>query len=383
MENGGDFTRVVSHQLRDQRLFLEDFLPYARRGRVANDGDVQRAAGGSVIATITLGDRVNDLATNPGNSVAYAALTDSVALISSHHRISGVIPVGGHPRALAIGADGSRLYATNQGGSVSVIDISDHRVAVIPDACCAQQVDTADGALIYVGGNAANGGRVAVIGEGGAMVAAVDGLDGSDVTDLAADSDRRRVYVGMRRRSDYHHQYDSGSLRVIDTATNAAIHAVGLVGPPDSLTIGPDGSVLYATHYDHSSVTAIDLTTYRVTRIEVGDNPTGVQVTPDGLQAYVGGRCSLSVIDTVAGEAKRIPVGDLPRCVRISPDGKYAYVSNFGDHNVSIIDTIAGCVTDTFDVGGHPEALAVSPDGDRLYVGDYWSGSVTVFSVQP
>lgn len=346
-------------------------------------GDVERRAGGSVITTIALGDRVNDLATNPGNSVAYAALTDSVALLSSQHRISCVIPVGGHPRALAIAADGSRLYAANQGGSVSVIDISDHRVAVIPDACCAQQVDTADGALIYVGGNAASGGRVSVLGEGGAMVAVVDGLDGSAVTDLSADSERRRVYVGVRRRSDHHHQYDAGSLGVIDTAANAAIHTIGLVGPPDSLTMGPDGSVLYATHYDHSCVTAIDLATYRVTRIKLGDNPIGVQITPDGLQAYVTGRCSLSVIDTMAGEANRIPVGDLPRCVRISPDGKNAYVSNFGDHTVSVIDTIEGCVADTFDVGGNPEALAVSPDGDRLYVGDYWSGTVTVISVQP
>jgi YVTN family beta-propeller protein len=69
--------------------------------------------------------------------------------------------------------------------------------------------------------------------------------------------------------------------------------------------------------------------------------------------------------------------------VRISPDGKHAYVSNFGDRSVSVIDTIAQCVTETIDVGGHPEALAVSPDGHRLYVGDYWSGIVTVFSVQP
>ena len=94
-------------------------------------------------------------------------------------------------------------------------------------------------------------------------------------------------------------------------------------------------------------------------------------------------RGSLSVIDTVTSEAAQIPVGDLPRCVRISPDGKGAYISNYGDGSVSVIDTIAQCVTDTIDVGGHPEALAVSADGHRLYVGDYWSATVTVFSVQP
>ncbi|OBH27565.1 hypothetical protein A5692_24480 [Mycobacterium sp. E342] len=345
-------------------------------------GDVERRTGGSVIATIALGDRVNDVVTNPGNSIAYAALTDSVALINSHHEISCVIPVGGPPRTLAIGADASRLYATNYGDAVSVIDISDHRVGLLPGACCVQQIDTADGALIYAASNLARGGWISVMDEGGTAVGTIDGLDGSAVTDLAADSEHQRLYVGLCRRSDYH-QYDAGSLAVIDTATNAAMHATNLVGPPDSLTIGPDGAVLYATHYDHSSVTAIDLATLRVTRITLGDNPIGVQVTPDGLQAYVANRRSLSVIDTVAGAAERISVGDLPRCVRISPDGKYAYASNFGDHSVSIIDTIAGCVAETIDVGGQPEALALSPDGDRLYVGDYWSGTVTVLSVGP
>ena len=350
-------------------------------------GEVKRRTEGSerpqtVIAKIPLGDRVSDLVTNPNNSAAYTALRDSIAVISSLHKISSVIPVGGHPRALTIGGDGSRLYATNYGGSVSVIDISDHRVGVIPGACCVQQVDTADGALIYAAGNATDGGWVSVIGEEGATVAAIDGFDGCAITDLAADSEGGRLFVGLSRRSAYY-QYDTGSLGVIDTVTNAAIHTIDLLGSPDTITVSPDGSMMYATHRDHLCVSAIDLASLRVTRIDLGDSPIGVRLTPDGLQAYVTNGSSLSVIDTVANEAARIAVGDLPRCVRISPDGKYAYVSNFGDRSVSIIDTITQCVTDTIDAGGHPEALAVSPDGDRLYVGDYWSGTVTVFSVQP
>jgi hypothetical protein len=43
---------------------------------------------------------------------------------------------------LTIDDDGSRLYATDYGGSVSVIDMADHRVGVIPGACCVHQVDT-------------------------------------------------------------------------------------------------------------------------------------------------------------------------------------------------------------------------------------------------
>jgi YVTN family beta-propeller protein len=336
----------------------------------------------AVIAKIPVGDRVSDIATKPDNSVAYAALSDSIVVISSLHEVSCVIPLGGHPRALTVGADSSRLYATNYGGSVSVIDISGHRVGVIPGASCVQPVDTADGPLIYAAGDAMDGGRISVTGEGGAAVSAIDGFDDYAITDLAADSVGQRVYVGLSRRSAYY-QYDAGALGIIDTTISAAIHTIDLVGSPDTITISPDGSMMCTTHHDHLCVSAIDLASFCVTQIPLRDSLIEVLFTPDGLQAHVTSSCSLSVIDTVANEAAPIAVGDLPRCVRISPDGKYAYVSNFGDHSVSVIDTIALCVTDTIDVGGYPGALAVSPDGHRLYVGDYWSGTVTVLSVQP
>jgi YVTN family beta-propeller protein len=213
------------------------------------------------------------------NSVAYAALSDSIAVISSRHEVSCIIPIHGHPRDLTIDDDGSRLYATDYGGSVSVIDMADHRVGVIPGTCCVHQVDTVDGALIYAAGNAVDGdrrgGRISVIDAGGATVAVIAGLDGYSITDLAVDPEGNRVYAGLSRQS-----------------------------------------------------------------------------------ARFAGVCGQSVL-TVGDRhgCQRSAVGDLPRCVRISPDGKGAYVSNFGDGSVSVIDTIAQCVTDTIDVGGHPEAL--------------------------
>ena len=120
-----------------------------------------------VIAKIPLGDHVSDIVTSPNDSIAYAALSDSIAVISSDLEFSCVIPIGGNPRDLTIDADGSRLYATNYGGSVSVIDIAG--VDVIPGVCRARRVDTEDGPLIYRAANALDGGRISVIGAGGAM----------------------------------------------------------------------------------------------------------------------------------------------------------------------------------------------------------------------
>jgi YVTN family beta-propeller protein len=335
-----------------------------------------------VVAKIPLGDRVSDIVTSPNDSVAYVALPDSIAVIGSRHDVSRVIPVSGHPRALTLDADGARLYVTNYGDSVSVIDVVDDRVEFIPDACCVQRVDTGDGTLIYAAGNSIGGGRISVIDAEGSTVAAIAGFDAYVITDLGAAPEGNRVYVGLCRQSAYH-QYDAGLVGVIDTAANALIHTIDLGASPETINVSADGSVMYTTHYDHKMVSKVDLLSYLVTPLALGDSPLGVSLTPDDLQAYVTSRGSLSVIDTVTNSVAPIAVGDLPRFVRISPDGKRAFVSNFGDGSVSIIDTITQCVTDTIKVGGHPEALAVSPDGHHLYVGDYWSGTVTVLSVQP
>jgi YVTN family beta-propeller protein len=340
-----------------------------------------------VIAKISLGDHVSDIVASPNDPVAYVALPDSIAVIgSSVHDVSRIVPVSGHPRGLTMDADGTRLYVSNYGDSVSEIDIADYRVDVIPGASFVQRVETVYGTLLYAAGNAIHGsrcgGRISVIDAEEATVAAIAGFDNYVITGLAAAAEGDRVYAGLSLQSVYR-QYDSGLVGVIDTAANALIHTVDLGASPDTINVSPDGSMLYTTHYDHKLVSAVDLASQFVTPIALSDAPLGVSITPDDLQVYVTNRCSLSVIDTVTNEVAPIAVGDLPRCVRISPDGKRAYVSNFGDGSVSVIDTIAQCVTDTVEVGGHPDALAVSPDGHHLYVGDYWSGTVTVLSVQP
>lgn len=280
-----------------------------------------------------------------------------------------------------INTDGRRLYVSDYQGSVSVINIADYRVGVIRGACRALEVVTADGSVIYAAHNANDhcASWVSVVSTDVSTVVATAGFDGYAVTDLAVNPDGTRVYVALARHSSYY-RYAAGLVAVIDAAVCAVIGAIDLPMSPDTITVSPDGSMMYATHYDTEAVSAIDLVTHSIMPIALADNPLELTLTPDGLQAYVVSRSSLSVADTVTNEPARITGGDLPRCVQISPDGKRAYVSNFGDHTVSVIDTVTQCVSNTIDVGGYPETLALSPDGQRLYVGHYWSGIVTVIA---
>ena len=338
----------------------------------------------TVIAKIPMGGRTGDVVISPDNSRAYVARSNSIAVISRLNNILGIIPISGDPKGLTINAAGSRLYVTNHEGSVSVVDVADHWMRVLPGASCAQEVVTADRALIYTAHNAKYDGRctswISVNDTEGATVATIPGVGGYEITDLAVDPNGTRVYAGLSGYSSYY-QYCTGLVSMIDTARYAVIDDIDIAVSPDTITVSPDGSTMYATHYDTEFVSAVDLASRCLTTIALRDAPLALTLTPDGLQAYVTSCCSLSVIDTVTNEAACITVGDLPRSVQISPDGKRAYVSNFGDHSVSVIDTVTQCVVNTIDVGGHPEGLAVSPDGGRLYVSDYWSGTVTVVSM--
>jgi YVTN family beta-propeller protein len=118
------------------------------------------------------------------------------------------------------------------------------------------------------------------------------------------------------------------------------------------------------------TVSVIDTATNTVgATIPVGPNPQAVAITPDGIRAYVPGAgfttspgTLVSVIDTATNTAvATIPVGLFPSGVAIAPDGSRAYVTNGLDSTVSVIDTATNAVVATIPVGAFPEAVAITP----------------------
>jgi DNA-binding beta-propeller fold protein YncE len=155
----------------------------------------------TVIAKIPMGARTGDVVISPDNSLAYVARSNSIAVISRLNNILGIIPISGDPKGLTINADGSRLYVTDHEGSVSVVDVADHWIRVLPGASSAQEVVTADRALIYTAHNAKHDGRctswISVNDTEGATVATIPGVGGYAITDLAVDPNGTRAYAGL------------------------------------------------------------------------------------------------------------------------------------------------------------------------------------------
>src|SRR5271163_4454788 len=336
----------------------------------------------TAVATISVDGRVHDITVSPDGEHVYVARSDSVMVLNGRHHIVGKIPVSGPAKSLVTDADGTQLFVVDYDGSVLVVDTRDYTAQTPSGGGASDVVVSPDGRHLYAAHNQVTDGGasgvVFVIDVASATTVAT--VPVNDVAALAISPDGSRLYAVSSDRRTYY-QYPAGRLTIIDTASHAVVETIAVGACPDTVTASPDGAYLYITHYDTSSVSAVNLTTGSTTAVGLRDGPLAVVFSPDSAHAYVRNVRSVTVIDTTTNDADYIDVGDLPRGLQLSPDGKRIYITNFGDGTLSVVDTITNSVATTVDVPGYPEAVAVSPDGERIYVGDYWSGAVAVISV--
>jgi YVTN family beta-propeller protein len=218
--------------------------------------------------------------------------------------------------------------------------------------------------------------------------------------------------VSVTPDGDYVYVCDlcEGKVYVIRTSDNT-VTTIDDVGTwPYGVIVSPNGDFAYVSDFSDDRVyvirtsdnTVIDMDPIEdgTQGIQVGRLPIGVSVTPNGDYVYVSNSMSgtVSVIrtsdntvidmDPIEDGTQGVKVGNEPSGVSVTPNGKYVYVSNSGDGTVSVIRTSDNTVIDTdpstvaidpIKVGNQPYGgIAVSPDGKSVYVGNYGSGNVSV-----
>jgi len=110
-----------------------------------------------------------------------------------------------------------------------------------------------------------------------------------------------------------------------------------------------------------------------------------VVIEPDAAYAYVtnSGANSITRLNMITFEVQALPVGQMPVQIDIHPNGDMAYVSNHLSHDVSIIDLDLMEVVETIAVGINPYGLVTSPNGDLLFVANTTSEDVLYIDVDP
>jgi YVTN family beta-propeller protein len=206
----------------------------------------------------------------------------------------------------------------------------------------------------------------------------------------------------------------SGSVSVIDTATNTVAFTIGVHRQPYSISVDAAGRRAYVANSGSNNVSVIDLDRRReIATAATGEAPGMAVIAPDMRSLVVTNRVSDSV--SVFAVAPVDPTNSIaspthlqPLLLRstftgcpgatdavILPDSSKAFIACSAGHQVMAINLAAApeswaakqnpsLMTDhklaLLDVGEAPVQLAMKPDGGELFVSNFGSDSISEVS---
>jgi YVTN family beta-propeller protein len=366
---------------------------------VAHAKTAPRGPANTVLATIPVGAYPREVAVTPDGKRAYVAVggyqadpSKIVVIDTSSNTIAASIPVpNGLPADSSVGPvtvapDGQHAYTMacqNKGRSceVAVIDVDSDTVAsTIPVSSPYGDVTIAlDGRHLYITTSNSTPNILTEIDTATGTVSSTVDLNTDVKEPVVIHPDGRHAYI-----TNYTTELgeESASLSVIDLISHTVTASIPLGELWSSEIAFTEGHHAYITCA--RSVAVIDTASNALlSKINVGGEPEGIAVAPDGGRVYVansyGGGDTVSVIDTSSASViATIAVGHAPREVSITTNGGRLYVSNDDSGTVSAIDTSTNSVIATIPTGANPKQPAIAADGRHVYVPNNGSGTVSV-----
>jgi len=181
--------------------------------------------------------------------------------------------------------------------------------------------------------------------------------------------------------------YQAKALTIFDLKEKKQ-RVIPLPGYPGDIAIALRGTLL-VTSRDWNQLLAVNEATGKIRTVEVGRNPVGVAVTPDGSQAYVSHdtEATVVVIDLTKRPfriAKRIKVkGTGGSAVGAGPAGKYVYVAHCCANSsltvISVETMSVMCELPLAPEGMDPVRIFFSPGGDEAFILNSGSMNISVF----
>ncbi len=176
----------------------------------------------------------------------------------------------------------------------------------------------------------------------------------------------------------------SDSVSLIDIKTLEVIKEISVGERPRGLGLAPDNSEIYIAVSGESKIKVIEPTGFQVTRsFYSGDDPESFAVHPSGL-IFISNEeiAQASVIDPSSGKIiTKIEVGIEPEGVSISPDGSTIVVTSESSNMAHFISSSDYKITKNVIVGARPRASCFSNDGKFVFVTSEISGEITKIRV--
>ncbi|MBX2813785.1 MAG: glutaminyl-peptide cyclotransferase [Myxococcales bacterium] len=177
---------------------------------------------------------------------------------------------------------------------------------------------------------------------------------------------------------------DVGLLSVVNTRTKGVVGSVEVGGEPEGVRVSPDGSTVVVTSEEDGLVTFVDTKDYEAKgQVHVGARPRDLVFGQAGQRLYVSAEASsrVDVIDVPSKkrlESIELPAGSLPMGLALSGDGRHLYVTTGRAKKLLSVDLSTGKVVRSVEVGVRPWGIAIGGDGSRIYTANGPSNDVTV-----
>jgi YVTN family beta-propeller protein len=280
-------------------------------------------------------------------------------------KVIGEVPTGTGPHEVAVSADGKLAFVANYGDqtpgeSLSVIDIANHKEL--------RRVNL--GTLRRPHGIVQSNGKIYFTAEVNKVVArydpAADRVDwlmgtGQELTHmLAISKDEKKIFTANIMSDSV------AALEPRGQGQHWRVTVIPVGKGPEALDLSPDGKEVWTAHSGDGGVSVIDTASEKVvaTIPSLTKHSNRLKFTPDGKQVLISDPESNQVLVLDAAARKllqRISVPGQPLGIQMSPDGKNAYVACAGAGQVAVIDLAKAAQVATIDVGPGPDGMAWVP----------------------
>ena len=178
---------------------------------------------------------------------------------------------------------------------------------------------------------------------------------------------------------------DTSRAEILDAETGSALAKLDVGGEPEGIAVSPDGRFAYVTSESDNLLTVLDLARkVKLRQFKVAERPRGVIFTPDGSRAYITGEGdrSLTALNgrdhSIVGRLVFPDANAKPMGMALSPDGAHLYVTMGRGGDLVSVKLPELTIDRTVKVGPRPWGVTVSPDGRSIFTANGSSNDVSV-----